>query len=380
MKNPCETAQCRVLSAALAAVFVAGAGAANAGGTITFGEDKSVSVGFGMRASFKSVEDAAPNGSSRSSDFNLDSSRLFVSGSLNKYISGMFNTVFNEATYDTKVIDANVQIKFAPEYNIWVGRFLSPSDRANLAGPYYSLGGGYWAGIASRYGFNGGYVGRDDGVAIVGDLMGGKVGYSAGVFEGHTAFNITGGGLGLANSKGDGSDGLMYAGRVQVDLWDPEPGYYGTGNYLGTKDILAVGVAGRTQSGGASFAGASGTYSSYSVDFLLEKKDFGPGGVSIEAAYYDYDTDGVILAEQGKAYSAGMGYIFSEKVGWGKVQPFVRWQKFDADNSISDRKYDVGVAYIIEGYNAQISAFYGNQKTTGVGTRDSFVVATQFQF
>jgi len=33
-----------------------------AGGTISFGEDKSVSVGLGMRGSFSSVENGAPNG------------------------------------------------------------------------------------------------------------------------------------------------------------------------------------------------------------------------------------------------------------------------------------------------------------------------------
>ena len=35
-----------------------------AAGTITFGEDKSISIGLGVRTAFTSVEDAAPNGSS----------------------------------------------------------------------------------------------------------------------------------------------------------------------------------------------------------------------------------------------------------------------------------------------------------------------------
>ena len=42
---------------------------AHAGGTITFGEDKSVSIGFGMRTSYSSIENGAPNGTSRSNDF-----------------------------------------------------------------------------------------------------------------------------------------------------------------------------------------------------------------------------------------------------------------------------------------------------------------------
>lgn len=367
-----------LLATAVSAAMLLPAMSAQAGGTISFGEDKSVSVGFGMRSSFSSVENGAPNGTSRSQDFSLDSARIYLSGSLNKYIKGMFNTEKSIAGEGFQPIDANVQFEIMPELTIWAGRFLSPSDRANLAGPYYSLGGGYWSGIASRYGFNGGYIGRDDGVAAVGSLFDGMVSYSVGAFEGNTAFKIAPVTVGTRTGK----DALMYAGRLQFDLWDPEPGYYGTGNYLGGKDILSVGIAGRTQKYGSVSTLATGDYNSYSIDFLMEKKDVGPGAVSVEAAYYDYDTDGVFLSEQGKAYSAGAGYIFKDKVGWGQFQPFVRYQKFDSDALANEntRKYDLGVNYIIEGYNAQVSAVYSDKKVTGTDSINAFNVALQVQF
>jgi hypothetical protein len=377
-----------ILSAAVIAACSIPAYNANAGGTITFGEDKSVSVGFGMRGSFSAVENGAPNGTSDSNDFSLDSARIFLSGSLNKYIKGMLNTEKDIAGQGFQAIDANIQLQITPEFAIWAGRFLSPSDRANLAGPYYSLGGGYWSGIASRYGYNGGYIGRDDGVAAVGNF--GKLSYSLGAFEGHTAFKITGPNIVQANPL-TGSDGLMYAGRVQYDFWDAEPGYYGTGNYLGAKDILAIGIAGRTQNGGSESLIARGNYNSYSVDFLLEKTGVGPGAISLEAAYYDYDTDDVFLAEQGKAYSAAAGYIFNDTIGWGKFQPFVRWQRFAADGStiaagtntaagVDTKKYDIGTAYIIDGYNAQISAYYSKKEVTAAADVDSITATMQFQF
>ena len=367
-----------LLATAVSAAIMLPAMSAHAGGTISFGEDKSVSIGFGMRSSFSSVEDAAPNGSSRSQDFSLDSARIYLSGSLNKYIKGMFNTEKSIAGEGFQPIDANIQFEIMPELTIWAGRFLSPSDRANLAGPYYSLGGGYWSGIASRYGFNGGYIGRDDGVALVGSLMDGMVSYSVGAFEGNTAFKIAPVTVGARTGK----DALMYAGRLQFDFWDPEPGYYGTGNYLGGKDILSVGIAGRTQKYGSVSTTATGDYNSYSLDFLLEKKDVGPGAVSVEAAYYDYDTDDVFLSEQGKAYSAGAGYIFKDKVGWGQFQPFLRYQKFDSDALTNETtsKYDLGVNYIIEGYNAQISALYSDTKVSGKDSTNAFNVALQVQF
>jgi len=379
------------LLSAIAAAVMLPAMSAHAGGTITFGEDKSISVGFGMRGSFSSVENGAPNGTSDSQNFSLDSARIYLSGSLNKHIKGMLNTEKDIAGQGFQAIDANVQFAITPELAIWAGRFLSPSDRANMAGPYYSLGGGYWAGIASRYGYNGGYIGRDDGVAVVGSAMGGKFAYSFGVFEGNTAFKIN---PDTVLGVRTGSDGLMYAGRLQFDFWDAEPGYYGTGNYLGGKDILAIGIAGRSQKNGSVSAGpdlvpgvsgapgddVTGDYSSYSIDFLMEKKGVGPGALSIEAAGYDYDTSDVFLSEQGRAYSAGVGYIFDQKVGWGQFQPFVRYQKFSPDDDIDTKRYDVGVNYIIDGYNAQVSTVYSNTDVTGASDVDAISVALQVQF
>jgi hypothetical protein len=369
----------RALLGGLAAACTMSPATAHAGATIPIGPDKSISVGFGMRASYASVADGAPDGSSRSSDFNLDSARLYFGASLNKNIKGMFNTEWDGE--QIRVLDAAGQFAISPELNIWAGRLLAPSDRANMAGPYYSLGGGYWAGVASRYGYNGGiFRGRDDGVTVWGNLMDGKLGYSVGAFEGHT-FGI--GSLTQSQAKAAGiksSDDLMVAGRLQYDFWDAEPGYYGTGNYLGSKDILAIGIAARHQKNGVLTVARQGDYSSYNVDFLLEKKLPGSGAVSLEAAYYDYNTDGVILSEQGTAYSAGAGYIFDQAMGWGKLQPFVRYQKFSPDTSIDTRQLDAGVNYIIDGYNAQLSAVYSRTKMTANPDQSKFVVALQLQY
>ncbi|MDB5951157.1 MAG: porin [Massilia sp.] len=363
----------------LGAVWAISPLAAHAGATIPVGADKSVSVGFGMRASYASVEDGASNGSSRSSDFNLDSARLFFGASLNKNIKGMFNTEWDGE--QIRVLDAAGQFAVGPELNIWAGRLLPPSDRANMAGPYYSLGGGYWAGVASRYGYNGGiFRGRDDGVTAWGNLLDGKLGYSIGVFEGYT-FGI--GSLTQNQARAAGikrSDNMMVAGRLQYDFWEAEPGYYGTGNYLGSKDILAIGVAARRQKDGVLTLAATGDYSSYNVDFLLEKKVAGSGAYSLEAAYYNYDTGGVIRSEQGKAWSAGAAYIVDQAMGWGRLQPFLRYQKFAPDTNIDTRQVDAGVNYIIEGYNAQVSAVVSRTKVTAIPDQSKFVVALQLQY
>jgi hypothetical protein len=376
---------------------------ANAGATISFGEDKSITAGFGFITSYLSQEDGAPNGSDRSNDFNLNSARLYLSGSLNKYIKGMLNTErsgggsgLQASGANVEVIDANVQLQITPEIAIWAGRFLPPSDRANMAGPYYSSGGGggYWANISSRYGWNGGVIGRDDGVAVVTSFLEDKLAISFGAFEGANKFRFSPG----ANlyDLGEGSDAArilraddnpMYAGRVQVAFWDSEPGYYGTGNYFGAKDILSIGFSGKHQSDGVISATAVGDYSNYSIDFLMEKKNVGPGTLSLEAAYYDYDTDGVFLSEEGDAYYVGAGYLFNQQVGWGKFMPFARYQQFDADNNVKTKRADFGVSYVMAAYNALISAEYQRNGLSGSGVvagtkknTDAILISMQYQF
>jgi len=352
---------------------------ASADGTITFGQDQSLSVGFGMRGSYTSASDGAPDGTDRSSDFHLDSARLYLNGALNRNVRGMINTEWDGN--EIRILDAVGEFSVTPELNIWAGRLLSPSDRANMAGPYYSLGGGYWADVASRYGYNGGiFRGRDDGVVAWGDVLDGKLGYSIGAFQGRT-FGI--GSLTEDEARADdikASDHVMVAGRLQYDFWDAEPGYYGTGNYLGAKDILSLGVAARYQQQGVLTLTGIGDYSSYNVDFLMEKRLPGAGAVSVEAAYYKYDTGSVIKSEQGKAMSAGLGYIFGQKLGVGQLQPFVRYQKFDADTAIDTKQADVGVNYIISGYSEQISAVYSKTTVTNAADSNQFVVAMQLQF
>jgi hypothetical protein len=228
-------------------------------------------------------------------------------------------------------------------------------------------------------------IGRDEGVAVVSSLLDDHLAISFGAFEGDNIFRLSGVGA-LSEIAGD-KDKLMYAGRVQYAFWDSEPGYYGTGNYFGAKDILTVGIAGRQKTDGAVSAVDVGDYSSYSIDFLMEKKDVGPGTLSLEAAYYDYDTDKVFLAEEGDAYYVGAGYLFNKQIGWGKFMPFARYQEFDADNNVKTDRVDFGVNYVMAPYNAVISAEYQNTGLSGSGVAagakkntDAILISMQYQF
>ena len=388
----------KLLAAAIGSALIL-ASQAHAGATVNIGPDQSVSVGFGLRTSFTSAEDAAPDGKSRSEDFSLDSIRLYMGASLNKYIKATFNTE-KKSDNTMEVIDGIAQFEPMSEFNVWIGRMLPPSDRANLDGPYYLLAWSY-PGLVSQYPSYA--VGRDNGVLAWGNIDK-KVVYSVGAFQGHN--NISG-----ASSE---SGNLLYAGRVAINLLDAElaPAYYTGSTYYGAVDIFTIGLVWQHQKDGVGTAIDKGDYNGYNIDVLYETKDNGSGSLTLEGAAYKYDTgdtvdtaaafdttkntSGVGGITQGDAYLLGAAYLFPQQVGWGKFQPYVRYQKFNRDkittNGVVDvydgdfKQYDVGVNYVIAGPNAKISATYTetkpDDKTPLAANKDTnqFVIGVQLQF
>ncbi|MES2490720.1 MAG: porin [Pseudomonadota bacterium] len=298
-----------------------------------------VSVGAGMRSSFThtSVDGAAedPN------DFNLNSARLYLGGTVNDYIKFTLNTEYDNADSKVQVIDAIARFEFSPQVNIWAGRFLPPSDRANLNGPYYSNEWGF-ATEGVQDGFPFFAAGRDNGVAYWGDFE--KLKVSAGFFD-------------VPSTTGDSK--VVSAARVQYDFWDAEPGYYLNGTYYGEKNILALGASTQLVSGD----------NAYTIDGIMEKKLAGGGVVTLSAEYAKYDGFGgygvSVPFTKSDGYFGLASYLFPTTVGVGKLQG-----KFQILGKYASSSYDAGgpsigrntaevdVNYIIKAFNARLSLFY----------------------
>ncbi|MBI1285860.1 MAG: porin [Thiobacillus sp.] len=363
---------------AIAAAFTAAgllpATAAHAGGTITWGEDKSVSLGLGMRSSFSSVEGGAANGS-RAENIGLDSVRIYMGGSLNKYIKGTFNTEKNGDTIT--LLDGYAQFEFMDEFNVWVGRMLPPSDRSNLDGPYYLSN---WVYPTAPY-YPAIFAGRDDGATVWGKMLDKKLVYALGVFKGHNR----------AAGASNQSSSLLWAGRIAYNFLDaePNPAYYTSSTYYGSVDVLTLAFAGQYQKNGVGTALLPGDYTEWNADLLFEKKlDFGV--VTLEGAYYDVSTQGVVDTvlpgtntggiTAGDAFLVSGAYMFPEKVGWGFVQPYGRYQELDPDVGLKTKQYDIGANYVIDGHNARISLDYTAAKVGTGSYKDSFIIGVQLQF
>lgn len=322
-----------------------------------------VTVGGGLQTNYyhcdksciySSGTPAEPGGSVEG--FDLDSIRLYVNGDVTSQIKFTFDTEYTGSgsgpgANKVAVLDAIARFELSPAFNIWAGRFLPPSDRANLYGPYYANDWAPYAdGVADYYPDVA--TGRDNGVAYWGDY--GPMKLQVGAFDG-----------GSLNSAVADRSKLLGAARVMWDFWDKESGYYLNGTYYGDKDVLALGVAGQTQN----------SKTAWNADGLLDKRLGDAGAFSVEAEYQR--DDGLVSATASHGWYVLASYLFPQMVGVGRFQPLVKY---------SDKTYGSGFApttgafvagfdlkttevdfnYVIKEFNARVGIYYLHQSTDAV--------------
>lgn len=295
-----------------------------------------VTVGAGLRTSFVHTDN---DGGTATDKFALDSIRLYVNGPVTSKVKFMFNTEYDSNTNRVGILDAVARIEISPKFNVWAGRLLPPSDRANLAGPYYNNHWGVYSdGIQNGHPFV--FQGRDNGVVYWGDF-GKKLKISAGAFDGKTA---------------SGNPDVLSAFRVQLDFWDKEDGYYLNSTYYGDKDLLSIAGATQVQSGNTATT----------MDFLMEKKLKNAGVVTIEGEYANYNKLGGYdpkYRKSGGAYGLA-AYIFPKPVGTGKIQVLGKFAKADFTQgttpSYNQKTTEFNVNYLLKQFNARVMTFFKN--------------------
>lgn len=317
-------------------------------GGVSAAELSDVSIGAGLRTSFASTD--IDGAGEDVNDFTLNSMRLYVSGSVTEQISFMFNTEYQgdppAGENDVQVLDAAAIFSFSDQFNIWAGRFLPPSDRANLYGPYYaSHWNVYTDGVQDGYPFTA--VGRDNGVMYWGQF--GIMKVAAGAFD---------------VPQTTGSDDILGAARVQFDFWDAESGYYLNGSYYGEKDLLAIGLAGQTADSGEA----------YSADLLVEKKLPGGGVVTLESEYAKYDELGGYNANYAESdgYYGLLAYLFPAQLGVGKLQLLGKYGEasFEQGTGVDydQQTMEINLNYIIQAFDARLFLFYLDTDFDAVGS------------
>lgn len=297
-----------------------------------------ITVGAGLQTGYTGTN---PTGGDFNNQFALDHARLYISGPVYEDIKFMFNTEYDSVSNKIGVLDAVAQIALNPAFNLWIGRFLPPSDRANLYGPFYSNQFGvYTDGIQD--GYPSVFQGRDNGVMYWGDFAK-KLKVAVGGFDGRTA---------------TGTPDIVGAARVQLDLWDPEDGYYLNGTYYGDKNLLAIGAASQLQDG----------HTASTLDFLMEKKVLNGGAFTIESEFSDYNRLGGYEAAYARSEGAyGLASLLFPKVVpiakfKGKFEILGKYAKAEFTSgptpSYDQKTTEVNVNYIIKQFNARVMTFY----------------------
>ena len=319
-----------------------------------------VTVGAGLQTNYYHCENACiyssgtPNSPGGSVDgFDLDSIRLYVNGAVTSQIKFTFDTEYTGSgsgpgANKVGVLDAIAQYDLSPAFNLWAGRFLPPSDRANLYGPYYADDWAPYAdGVADFYPDVA--TGRDNGLAYWGDY--GPLKLQVGAFDG-----------GSLNSAVADKSRLLGAARAMWDFWDKESGYYLNGTYYGDKHVLALGIAGQTQD----------SKTAWSLDGLLDEPLGGIGAISLEAEYQK--DDGLVATAASHGWYALAGYLFPQVIGIGKFQPLVKYsvKTFDASTAAVTENFvpgfelkttEVDLNYVIKEFNARVGLYYLHQSS-----------------
>ena len=367
----CKLGVAAVLGAAVVSGSMFVSSSAFAGGTIKTGDNQSISLGIGLRTAFMSGEDT--------NDFAVQSSRIYISGQVNKDFKFTYNTENQWGTYG--VLDAIIQYEPSKSFNLWMGRMLTPADRIEMNGPFYGL---TW----NQYTMplfpsdedpntRAGSYGRDNGVTVWGTID--KFQYAVGVFDG-----LQGG----ANAD----DNLLFAGRFAYNFLNMEdnPAYYTSSTYFGgLGDVFTVAVSGQQQTTGAGTATDAVDFMGAAIDFLYETK-LGSGDVlTVEGEYkvMDADLNATALADPANFFMFdGASYFATVAYMTGKYQPYARYTGVQPSNDVIDTSTltEVGMNYIIDGHKMRVNVnvTMGDASPSGSPGTDetTYTIGMQQQF
>ncbi len=283
------------------------------------------------------------------------------------------------------MIDAWVDYKVDPWFQIIMGRNMAPSNRQNLTSSgalmaidrpglcYKALTWGAKAtGVFTNATFPNSMVPlstsvdavRDQGVTFFGsgDVGGnGHLKYYAGMYNGVQASTS-------AINKDSNKD--RFAARVQYNLWDAEGGYYNSSTYLGKKKTLGIGVSYDTQKEvGVSATSATDPtpmlvdYTLITADGFLEYPMTNGDAITVEGGWSKSDFNDMFsfMNGQGTGFYGQAGYYLNSG-----FQPWVEYEKFSSDATGdfgSYKTFRVGLSYYMEGQNANIKVGFEQFKS-----------------
>jgi hypothetical protein len=148
---------------------------------------------------------------------------------------------------------------------------------------------------------------------------------------------------------------FRFAARVQINLLDPEPGFFYQGSYLGTRRILSVGGSVDLQD----------SYRYYAGDAFADLPigSLGVGTAQLNLTHMNGGTFLTALPEE-TAIMAEAGFT----VAAAHLGPIIRFEHL-WETEHDQTRYVAGLAYWPYGHNSNVKAFYTRLHEEG-GIRD----------
>lgn len=340
-----------------------------------------LSIGGGARMQLDSRKSDLDD----NAEVSFDSIRVYIAGQLHKYLKFSINT--DKQNHDsTDLIDAMLRFELHPSFNLWVGRLVVPGNRIGMSGPFYGMN---WIQYRqplypTELGGAAGSLGRGEGGVFWGTT--GKFHYALGIVDGLKGFS-------------NQSNNKLYAARLTYNFLNVESnfGYYTSSTYFGEQgNLFTVALTLQNQDGGSGSAIEQGDYFGYSIDLLSETVLPGIGVVTLEAEYKDFDADyssasppvaGLVdcfCLFDGDSVFATLSYLYPEKIGFGKFQPYFRYVENNPTGATSNDSIEFGTNYIISGHKAKLNLSYvsGDTNASGYAGRDvdKFTFGVQVQY
>lgn len=215
-------------------------------------------------------------------------------------------------------------------------------------------------------------IGRDAGLQLRGLVLDGHIEYRVGLFQGRRNDPTT--------TKTGGRNMFRVAGRVQINLLDPEPGFFYAGTYLGAKKILSIGGSYDFQD----------SYKRWSVDAFADLPA-GPGVFTAQVNLVGADGDDFLVNPPAMAggmptpalpkQTALMGEV-GYLIDAANLSPIFRFeQQWYPDADTHETRLGGGLAFWPYGHNVNLKAFYQRvtpHEAAGTHGFNQFNLQTQF--
>ena len=202
-------------------------------------------------------------------------------------------------------------------------------------------------------------VWRDYGLEMRGLLFNGTIDYRIGVFQGRDRATLDEEGLNT-NTR----DYPRYTGRIQINMKEPENGFFYSGNYLGMKKIISIGagVDYQQQVLPADPGSVPDDYLAWTVDLTIDHGFARGYAFALQAAYVNVkNCPETAYPVSGPAYLDSYAYFMQTGLLISRIiQPVIKYYNVVTSNGFSNSTSHaiIGLNFFINKHNANIKTEY----------------------